>query len=317
MEGTRSLPGLPCRAAAIGSDAVDCDGGGTEGTLANGSNDSPHVSTDTAREDTRNVGGIILGAVNRVHLRPPGGGPGGGEAATARHGHSGPLRCGQKCRGVCRGRSAVGGGGHPTGREADNGKELYAAGGTLGGLVQEWAHSSASIWLLALGLGGGSDPFPPPRILSAQVQPPPPRGQQQGWRAVSPSGYCLVKGDEGAASSLGAPLPRLFQGKGSAQHAVRPSFYRDAPSRSGTLCNATWDPLGQSRSTSHHTPRAPLWGSVVGWRKLPVTRPTESLSSLVVGHPCPAAGARSTGNTQPPTRTNHGPLKNGKSVPLP
>ena len=72
------------------------------------------------------------------------------------------------------------------------------------------------------------------------------------------------------------------------------------------------DPLGQSRSTSDHTPRAPLWGSVVGGRKLQVTRPTDSLSSLVVGHPCPAAGARSTGHTQPPTRANHSPQENDK-----
>ena len=97
---------------------------------------------------------------------------------------------------------------------------------------------------------------------------------------MSPSGSRLVRGDQGAAGSLGAPLPRVLLGQGSAQHAPGPSFYWDAPSRSGTLCNATCDPLGQSRSTSDHTPRAPLWGSVVGGRKLQVTRPTDSLSSL-------------------------------------
>ena len=35
--------------------------------------------------------------------------------------------------------------------------------------------------------------------------PPPPL--QEGWRAVSPSGSRLVRGDQGAAGSLGAPLP--------------------------------------------------------------------------------------------------------------
>ena len=99
----------------------------------------------------------------------------------------------------------------------------------------------------------------------------------------------------------------MLLGQGSAQHTPGPSFYLDTPSRSGTLCTATYDPLGQSRSTSDHTPRAPLWGSVVGWRKLPVTRPTDSLGSHVVGHPCHAASARSTGHTQPPTCANHPP----------
>ena len=141
---------------------------------------------------------------------------------------------------------------------------------------------------------------------------PPPPPHQEGWRAVSPSGSRLVRGDQGAAGSLRAPLPRVLLGQGSAQHAPGPSFYWDAPSRSGTLCNAACDPLGQSRSTTDHTPRAPLWGSVVGGRKLQVTRPTDPLSSLVVGHPCPAAGARSTGHTQPPTRANHDPQENDK-----
>ena len=110
---------------------------------------------------------------------------------------------------------------------------------------------------------------------------------------------------------------RTFHLLGRSQHAPGPSIYWDAPSRSGTLCTATCDPLGQSRSTSDHTPRAPLWGSVVGWRKLPVTRPTDALRSHVVGHPCPAAGARSTGHTQPPTRAGHSLLENDKGVPLP
>ena len=97
---------------------------------------------------------------------------------------------------------------------------------------------------------------------------------------MSPSGSRLVRGDQGAAGSLGAPLPRVLPGQGSAEHAPRPSFYWNAPSRSSTLCNAACDPLGQSRSTSDHTPRAPLWGSVLGWRKLQVTEHRDSLSSL-------------------------------------
>ena len=72
---------------------------------------------------------------------------------------------------------------------------------------------------------------------------------------------------------------------------------QDLPS---TVCSATCDPLGQSRSATGHMPCAPLWGSVVGWRKPQVTRPTDSPSSLSVGLPCPAAGARSTGHTHPP-----------------
>ena len=95
---------------------------------------------------------------------------------------------------------------------------------------------------------------------------------------MSPSGSRLVRGDQGAAGSLGAPLPRVLLGQGSAQHTPGPSSYWDAPSRSGTLCNAACDPLGQSRSTTDHTPRAPLWGSVVGGRKLQVTRPAYSTS---------------------------------------
>ena len=59
-------------------------------------------------------------------------------------------------------------------------------------------------------------------------------------------------------------------------------------------------PLGQSRSASDHTPRALLTGSVVGWRKPQVTRPTDSPCSPCVGLPCPAAGPRSTGHTHPP-----------------
>ena len=72
---------------------------------------------------------------------------------------------------------------------------------------------------------------------------------------------------------------------------------QDLPS---TVCRATCDPLGQSRSATGHMPRAPLWGSVVGWRKPRVTRPTDSPGSLSVGLPCPAAGALSSGHTHPP-----------------
>ena len=39
------------------------------------------------------------------------------------------------------------------------------------------------------------------------VEPSPPLSLQEGWRAVSPSGSRLVRGDQGAAGSLVAPLP--------------------------------------------------------------------------------------------------------------
>ena len=63
-------------------------------------------------------------------------------------------------------------------------------------------------------------------------------------------------------------------------------------------------------------PRAPLWGSVMGWRKLLVTQPTDSLSSLLGGQPCLAAEARSTGRNQLPTPANHGLLEIQTGVPL-
>ena len=43
-----------------------------------------------------------------------------------------------------------------------------------------------------------------------------------------------------------------------------------------------WSPIW---SATGHIPRAPLWGSVMGYRKLQVTRPTDSPSSLSVGLP--------------------------------
>ena len=103
------------------------------------------------------------------------------------------------------------------------------------------------------------------------------------------------------AGSPGALLPEVLLGQGSAQHAPGPSIHWDALSRSDTLCSATCDPPGQSRSASDCMPHAPLWGAVVGWRKLQVNRPTDSPSGLVVGHPRPAAGARSTRHTQRPS----------------
>ena len=42
----------------------------------------------------------------------------------------------------------------------------------------------------------------------------------------------------------------------------------------------------------------------MGWRKPQVTRPPDSPSSLSVGLPCPAAGARSTWHTHPPPHAN-------------
>ena len=71
---------------------------------------------------------------------------------------------------------------------------------------------------------------------------------------------------------------------------------QDLPS---TVYSATCDPLGQLRSAIGHMARAPLWGSVVGWRKPQVTPPTDSPSSLSVGLPCPG-----TGHTHPPPHTD-------------
>ena len=72
---------------------------------------------------------------------------------------------------------------------------------------------------------------------------------------------------------------------------------QDLPS---TVCRATCDPLGHSRSAIGHMPHARLWGSVVGWRKPQVTRPTDSPGGLSATLPCPTAGARSSGHTHPP-----------------
>ena len=55
-----------------------------------------------------------------------------------------------------------------------------------------------------------------------------------------------------------------------------------------------WVNQGSPQTTR---PVHPLGGSVMGWRKLRITQPTDSPSSLV-------AGARSTGHTQPPTHAN-------------
>ena len=113
------------------------------------------------------------------------------------------------------------------------------------------------------------------RIGTARTESPPhtPTPQEGSASGVT-LGSRLVRGDQGAAGSPGAPLPRVLLGQGSAQHTPGPSIHWDAPSWSGTLCDATCDPLGQSRSTLDHAPRAPLWSSVVGWRKPQVTPPT-------------------------------------------
>ena len=65
---------------------------------------------------------------------------------------------------------------------------------------------------------------------------------------MSPSGSRLVRGDQGTVDSL-AHLECSWGRQRSAQHDSGPSIHWTAPSRSGPLCNATYDPLGQSRST--------------------------------------------------------------------
>ena len=57
---------LPC-CRCCGTDDVDCDGGGAVGAYAMGSDRSPSMSTDTAREAARNMA-AILGAVGGGRL---------------------------------------------------------------------------------------------------------------------------------------------------------------------------------------------------------------------------------------------------------
>ena len=45
----------------------------------------------------------------------------------------------------------------------------------------------------------------PSRTPALDPSPAPPSPPKEGWRAVSPSGSRLVRGDQGAAGSLGAP----------------------------------------------------------------------------------------------------------------
>ena len=140
--------------------------------------------------------------------------------------------------------------------QAVKGLQLDRCGYPLGGLPREPPGVRVLLQLHPRRLGQHSpvhssaavvDPWRPDSHLPTPA--PPCFPNQEGWRAVSPLGSRLVRGDQGAIGSLGAPLPRVLLGQGSAQHAPGPSFYWDATSRCGTLCNATCDPLGQSRST--------------------------------------------------------------------
>ena len=57
---------------------------------------------------------------------------------------------------------------------------------------------------------------------------------------------------------------------------------------------------------------------VQSWAGGSCRSPTHRLPQQPRGRaPMPRCWARSTGHTQPPTRTNHGPLENDKGVPLP
>ena len=138
-------------------------------------------------------------------------------------------------------------------------------------------------WFLFF-FGGFSVPPPPPRRPSGQV------GERCSPQGPVSSEVTKVQQTHRELRSL-----ECSWGREVLKEVLRTP--QDLPS---TVCSTTCDPLGQPRSATGHMPRAPLWGSVMGWRKPQVTRPTDSPSSLRVGLPCPAAGARSTGHTHPP-----------------
>ena len=122
-------------------------------------------------------------------------GPGG------RRGKARPLKAAEmhpKTSGSVARDAANGGGGRPVEHAAGDGGEPCGAGGTWGGLVEEWA-SLAGLWLLSM-LGGVENrlvPFPPNNREPTLAAPPPPPGQAGGhaWAASW-------------AWSLRAPAPR-------------------------------------------------------------------------------------------------------------
>ena len=71
---------------------------------------------------------------------------------------------------------------------------------------------------------------------------------------------------------------------------------QDLPS---TVCSATCDPPGQSRSASNHMPHAPLWGSAVGLRK--TQTPPASLGPEHTQPPPPPPHANNTIDPHMPT----------------
>ena len=117
------------------------------------------------------------------------------------------------------------------------------------------------------------------------------------------------KGGGGGQGEVGCPPPPTVYGRSNTPLHRRQSAQSVGRKMAGQwparpevplgLCAAPtvtlWVSPGAPQ-TAH--PVHPLGGSVMGWRETQATRPTDSPSSLSVGHPRPAAGARSTGHGQ-------------------
>ena len=131
-----SVLALPyCRCYRCGNDAEDGNGGG-EGASADGSDSPPPPRVCRHwRGAARNIAGTVLGAAVGVRLRF------GRDRRRGKARHLGPQRCGQKTSGSVAGDAASGGRGCPAKRGAGGGGEPCGAGGTWGGLVEEWALS--------------------------------------------------------------------------------------------------------------------------------------------------------------------------------
>ena len=183
--------------------------------------------------------------------------------------------------------------------EAVKGSQIDRCGYTLSGLPRKPPGVRAPLQLHHRRLGQHSpvhssavvgDPWRPDSHLPTPVPPPP-------FPTGGVGEQCSPQGPVSPEVTKAQRAHRELRSLECSWGREVLSTPQDLPS---TVCSATCDPLGQSRSVTGHMPRAPLWGSVVGWRKPQVTRPTDSPSSLSVGLPCPAAGARSTGHTHPP-----------------
>ena len=129
--------------------------------------------------------------------------------------------------------------------------------------------------------------------------------ETHGSLAVSPSQPPLVLAQR-------APTP-LTPPSGSERGNAASSW-----GRGGFLHLLVVPPCSGKEEHPNHTPHAPLWGSAMGWRKPQVTQPTDSPSSLVVGHPRLAAGPGARGTHNPPHTPTGGPhpLQKNKGAPL-